>query len=848
MCVVRVLDPGIRVGRVPHPSPFLAWVGILFTFLLLVPAFAQSVPPAPPPAANVEAPPPGPGLVLYRKLTTLGIDARAVYGIRDAALDREDVHITLDDGVIGFLEAVDGRITGAFFEGEGEILVVPPDLAERGSLALFTGAAVLEEKFTSAFFRFNDDTAEQLRPALRPMEDSHGFIAKWERSVRALADSDALRLMTSFLNQQPAGRGDRMLRARVQGPHLGIFDVYFDTLSAEQVAILKFNSSGGVGYYDVLASFMMRSARDGPRRDSSASSMVESAGTLTRLRIRDYKVRVRIEPPHRLDSVAQLEVDVLQGGDRLAFFELSRYLKVREVLAGGKPLEFLQNEALQGSALARRGNDVVAVVFPEPLRAGQRLQLQLSYAGSVLSDAGGGLLYVGARGIWYPNRGMVMANFDLEFRYPADWTLVATGKRVSLSSAGEEQVSRWVSERPIPLAGFNLGQYTVESAKAGEVLVQAYASAGVERTFRAAPPVVIVPPDRHRARPITISPPSPEPARNALAVAEISARSITFFNRLFGPYPYSSLVLSQMPGTASQGWPGLVFLSSYAFLSAEQRHALRLHPPDSLLYDQLMQIHETAHQWWGDLVGWKNYRDQWLVEALANYSAILALEKERPDLCKGLLEYYRAHLLDKNDKGEELAQAGAVTLGLRLSSSHFPDGFDAISYGRGTWLLHMLRHMLRDAARPKPGADPDEVFFRALQKLRQRFEGREMSTRDFQQALEEELPDSLRFERRNSLDWFFQTWVSGTAVPRLELKSVRFVRRPQGATVSFSILQKNAPNELITSVPVYASSARGLVLLGRVFADGPESFFRFPVPAGTRKLVLDPYGTILTRP
>jgi hypothetical protein len=824
------------------------------TLVLLLPrAGAQSgsnPPPAPasPPVANVESAPPGPGLVLYRKLSGVGIDPQQVYGIRDAALDREDVHITLDDGVIGFLESVDGRITGAFFEGEGEILVVPPDLAERGSLALFTGAAVLEERITSAYFRFNDDTAEQLRPALRPAEDAPGFVARWERPARALGQTDALRLMASFLNRQPPPPGDRMLRARVQGPHLGIFDVYFDTLWAEQIAILKFNSAGGLGYYDVLASFMMRSARGGPRRDSSDHSMVESAGTLSRLRIRDYKLRVRVEPPHLLDSVAQLNIDVGQGGDRLAFFELSRYLKVSQVLAGGQAVEFLQNEALEGSALARRGNDVVAVVFPEPLRAGQRLQLQFSCAGSVLSDAGGGLLYVGARGIWYPNRGMAMADYDLEFRYPANWTLVATGKLVSQSSAGEEQVARWVSERPIPVAGFNLGQYTVETAKAGNVLVEAYASAGVERTFRAAQPVVIAPLDRNRRAPLAITPPPPEPARHANAVAEISARAIIFFSRQFGPYPYSSLVLSQMPGPASQGWPGLIFLSSYAFLSPEERANLRLRPPDNLLYDQLMQIHETAHQWWGDLIGWKSYRDQWLVEALSNYSAILALEQDRPELCRALLEYYRAHLLDKNPGGEELAKAGAVTLGLRLSSSQFPDGFDAISYGRGTWLIHMLRHMLRDASRSRPGADQDEAFLRVLRKLRQRFEGREMSTRDLQQVLEEELPDSLRYEGRKSLDWFFRTWVSGTAVPRLELKNVKFARRGQAASVSFSILQKNAPNELITSVPVYASSGRGRVLLGRVFADGPESSFRLPVPAEARKLLLDPYGTVLTRP
>jgi len=72
------------------------------------------------------------------------------------------------------------------------------------------------------------------------------------------------------------------------------------------------------------------------------------------------------------------------------------------------------------------------------------------------------LLYVGARGTWYPNRGMAMADFDLTFHYPPGWTLLATGKPAPLSSqstrpaqaappiAIDEQVTHWVSERPSP--------------------------------------------------------------------------------------------------------------------------------------------------------------------------------------------------------------------------------------------------------------------------------------------------------------------------------------------------------------------------------------------------------------
>src|SRR5204863_2746619 len=124
-----------------------------------------------------------------------------------------------------------------------------------------------------------------------------------------------------------------------------------------------------------------------------------------------YQIKTEVKPPTRLDVEASLQMEVHQGGQRALLFELSRFLQIKQVEADGHPLEFIQNQALEGTQLARRGNDLVAVVFPKPLRTGQKIDLHLVYAGEVLSEAGQGLLYVGARGTWYPNRGLDMAGF-----------------------------------------------------------------------------------------------------------------------------------------------------------------------------------------------------------------------------------------------------------------------------------------------------------------------------------------------------------------------------------------------------------------------------------------------------
>jgi len=124
-----------------------------------------------------------------------------------------------------------------------------------------------------------------------------------------------------------------------------------------------------------------------------------------------------------------------------------------------------------------------------------------------------------------------------------------------------------------------------------------------------------------------------------------------------------------------------------------------------------------------------------------------------------------------------------------------------------------------------------------------------MSTADMQRAFEHALPKSLYYEGKPSLAWFFDGWVNGTALPRYELSGVRFDRRSTTVRVSGKLLQKDAPEELITAVPVYAELAKGdLRFVARVFADGAETTFTLTAPTGTKKLVIDPHGTLLTAP
>jgi hypothetical protein len=809
-----------------------------------------------------------------------------VFKVRGAALDRGAIHITLEDGTIAFTKDVLGRITGAFFEGEGEVLLAPPNDVERRSMSLFTGMAILEERFSTAYFRFNDDSASDLQPGLRAPEEAEHFVARWDQSARNLAQLDAMRLLASLSDMLPIAGGaiseetparkavnpeDRMLHVRLQGNKLGIFDLFFDSTSEEQVeAGQSKTAENGSVYYDVWTSFSIAGARRSRdvQKEIQQTLPAETESHENLILVRGYVIDAHVKPPKQLDAQVDLQLDVVRGGSRFLAFELSRFLQVQTVEADGKPVEFIHNPAVEGTRLARSGNEMLAVILPEPAQKGQKLSLHFAYGGEVLAEAGKGLLYVGERGTWYPNRGLAMADFDLTFHYPPGWTLLATGKPVPFSTpstkaalnvppnATDEQVGRWVAERPIPVAGFNLGKYVRGVARAGSVTIESYATTGVERDFPK-PPMPTVQIDTNPSLPpvpsVPIAPPAPSPARNATAVAEVTARAIRYYAERFGPFPYSQLALTQLPGKESQGWPGLIFLSSYAFLNREEREDLHMNVANALI-DQLVPAHETAHQWWGDLVTWSTYRDQWLSEGLAHYSALMMLQEKDPAGFRVLMEKYRKALAEKNKDGNYPKDAGPVTLGSRLLSSHFPESYEAISYGRGAWLFHMLRSMLQDAAadtgrRNSSLRAADDPFVRSLRKVRERYEGKDISTRELLDVFAEDLPPTLRYEGKASLDWFLEGWVNGTSLPRLQLESVRFTPKANSTVVSGVIRQKDAPEDLVTSVPIYAVvSGKAPMLVGRVFADGPETSFHLSTPVGTHKLLLDPNGTILTAP
>lgn len=767
---------------------------------------------APQPSAPQEA------ISLYRKILAPKLNPIDVHGVRQVSIDREDLHISFSDGEIALLEGIDGHVTGAIFQGEGDVLLFPPNRAERTSLALFTKAAVLNQKFKTAYLRFVDDRlVEELKRGFRAADNPQEFIDKWQTTMDSLARADSLALLQAMTNSGEAASS--FIHLRVAETELGIFDIFFDTSAAEQIAVAQIADNKDGHYYDTWAAFPMRSRRESDKTTPSGNSV----------RVSDFRLSSKIILPTSLVGEAELTVVARKSGERALQMELSRYLKVTEVKLNGQPIEFIQNEAIEGSELARRGNDFIAVVLPAPLEKDRPAKLIFRYSGPVMFDTGDEVMYVGNRGTWYPNPGPGFANFDLSFEYPSGWTLVATGKPVSSTNQNGVQTARFVSDKPISHAGFNLGKFETAKSSAKGVVIDAYASKTVERAL---------------ARPEANAGLHPEPAKQVQRITSEAAATVSFLSNELDPFPYSHLEITQLPASLSQSWPGLIYLSSMAFLTSDERHALGVKDPYmELLLNDLMLAHETAHQWWGDAVDWESYRDQWIIEALANYSALVMLEKDHPEKMKLVLSRYRDDLLRATPNGP-ISDAGPVTLGQRLTSSRFPQAFEPVLYGRGTWLIHMLRSMMREAN----GGQGDALFFAALKGLLAKSPNGKISTQDLQRAFEQVLPPALAYEGQKSLDWFFDSWINGASIPQFTLADVRITSAGPQVKVRGIIHQAYADKNMITAMPVYGVDKGGRsYFISMVFVDEPDQEFQLNAPAGTTSILLDPQGSVLRR-
>src|SRR6266576_6907822 len=98
----------------------------------------------------------------YQQLRNLTLGSEAV-GVSNMTLHRDAATFHLRSGTICFVAPVAGKVTGAVFVGDGNLVLDPGLPSEAASLKMLTRESEFSENFSQAVFRFTDSTYDEIK-------------------------------------------------------------------------------------------------------------------------------------------------------------------------------------------------------------------------------------------------------------------------------------------------------------------------------------------------------------------------------------------------------------------------------------------------------------------------------------------------------------------------------------------------------------------------------------------------------------------------------------------------------------------------------------------------------------
>lgn len=763
--------------------------------------------------------------------------------VENLELKRDVGTFQLKKGTLSFTGPVMGRVVVAVFSGEGSFDLTPAMRLEADRLKMVTGDVQVHDSFDSAVFLFTDATYDELKAALKTPADgakNTEALRNFRRQVRHRTD-----LPRSFTESLLQGDGVRNIDAEILGElynpkFAGSFRAYLhghrypdlrflinprgaipELLSTEEVALINNDPMGerdGILYLTHFAS------------EWKANTALQHEDKRIAAAVH-YKIETVIGKNEHLASAATIRVDPVRDGDRVLDFDLLPNLRVSRVSVDGKDIEFIQE--------GRKLDGAFYVILPAPMEQGKPQEIHVEYQGDkVVHNEGGGTFSVRARESWYPSLNVFRdrATFDLTFKVPRQYTLVSVGK---LADKGREQdyaVTHWVASVPISVAGFNYGDFKLKQVTDGDTDFEAYATTEL--------PAYLQEIQRRNNTPGAMIPSAM--AANTMIDAENAIRCFTYW---FGKLPYGRVAITQQPQmNFGQSWPTLVYLPLFSFLDSTQRYlfmggnTFRMEK----FFDEVTS-HEVSHQWWGHLVGWNSYHDQWLSEGFADFSAGLFLQatEKNSDKYRHYWETGRKEIVDKNNWGNAATDAGPIWMGLRLNTFKNDEAYRQLVYPKGGYVLHMLRYLMQD---PKTG---DDDFVAMLHDYTAQFAFKNASTEDFEAIVDKHMKPQMDLDGNKHIAWFFRQYVYGTEVGSYNLTYSLADQPGGGVLMTGKISQSGVSDGFRMRVPIYLDfgNANGPVKVANIAVTGSSaaSEFKLKLPIRPKKVLLNYNDDVLAR-
>jgi hypothetical protein len=670
-------------------------------------------------------------VTVERQLAESRLDPARAVGVTGLNIDFGRAVLRVADGVMVPATPVAGRVVEMVFLGRGTLSMPAPDEVEAGQLELFTGTAALSEPVAEAVLVVARDAAMEAvlgrpgTPRLAPADVTRAeeLFATWKgRPERRILGVDAALLLDAL--GEPAYAS--FFAGWFVSDRLGDFYYLVDPEDPEQVTLGQFvplQTSGRERRRLVreLAREQRRgrliglSVADLGQWDTWASAPLLGSGGEPApgghaFEPEHYRLEVTLaDRSLELSGRATITLRPVIPGSRSVRLEVHPALRVDRARSGGTDLFFRQE-----------GDDVVAVL-PAPPDPGEKIQLEVAYHGELLERVDGGTWVLLDPTRWYPHAGTVdLATYDLLFRWPHKLALLGSGVR---TESGREGNRRWERRRlaiPTGAVSFEVGRFRETHTRAGHVRVRLAVDSFSYPILR----------------------------QNRDQLLATVADSLAFYEELFGPYPLDTLEVATVPRSYSQAMLGFVTLSSLMVGDGDPTFVLLgLEDPRTVI------AHEVAHQWWGHLVGWWSYRDQWISEAMANYSALLYSRRRMGGRVRssiGPTTGWQEALLRSTASGRPIESLGPLILGERLISSRCPgeEAYSAIVYKKGAVVLDMLARSFGE-----------DRFLEILRAVARAAGSRPVSTQDLMALIE-------RISGR-SLAAFSRQFIYGTGLPEV---------------------------------------------------------------------------------
>lgn len=778
-----------------------------FSLVLSTAAAAQEAPPA----AGL------PGVADYRALLEWRFASSALkVPAGGLVFEHDSVQWILESGELApMAPTAGGAVTGLVFSGRGQMRMAVPHEIERRHLALLSRRPLTETlvvPFRGFVLRTSEPLASRLAAAAggdagalayAPSEAATRVHRRW--LTEQILDVDA-RVLTGLLTP-----GDRYLRMEMDSDDLGRLVWEYDGQRREEIELSRLDQNG---YTEVWVSLDRVEDRrpdgspDGERRGLVDLEHLDADIDLTgrgrslragasRAQLRDASIRAELTFVPRVDGLRALALQLSPRSEVLGVWDES-----------GRELPFLRDN------IGRRTRDLdkevfdptLVVLLAEPLAAGRRTKLAVEYE-ILLANYGLGRS-------WYP---------DLPDAYNDPHTARMTvhtddrydvrsmGRRVEERTADGTHTSVWVVDEPTKMVSFTYGNRYREKSFTVE---------GVPEVVSFGPKV--------------------SGSLGGDMIHNVGAdvvNSLRFFQWLFDdPLPVDRLQVTGIAAGHGQAFRGFLHVSDYTY-TAEHAGA-----------SELFRAHETAHQWWGHRVGWKSYRDQWLSESLAEYTAMMYVaavmkngDKHFEEILdayrnlidgslRGMFSRYRRPWLDELDptKHERL---GPICLGYRAGNAEMPQGYTVQVYHRGPLVLHMLRETLRGLG------DGDELFIAVLRRFVDDFAGKDATTADFVATVNAVVPGDWTF-------WFDQ-WICGNPRPTYTWSS-QVAATPEGKwQVTLEATQEDVPPGFVMPVPVVLDFGGDRSGRYTALMDAPRKTFTFVVPEKPRSIDFAPRHSVI---